>query len=127
MENNTEESRIGLVEVIDGFIEKINKIRIALIGISVSALVLAPLAITLSVYLITHPHFFFVLDEYDEFGLFLSISLGIVIVISMIWLVLGIKQYFMLKSWNEKYTKYVKKKDIVDDRISSEFALDKDE
>ncbi|RJQ26207.1 hypothetical protein C4565_07295 [Candidatus Parcubacteria bacterium] len=111
----------------EGFIDKINKIRKTLLGISISALILAPLAIGLSVYLITHPHFFFVLEEYDEFGIFLSIWLGIIIVVSVTWFVLGIRQYVMLKSWNEKYSSYVKKKEQVDSEISSQFGLDEDQ
>lgn len=120
-------SRFSIVEVIDGFIDKINRTRKTLFGISISALILAPLAVGLSVYLIAHPHFFFVLDEYDEFGLFLAISLGVIIVISLAWLALGIRQYLMLKSWNVKYSNYIKRKEQVDHEISSGFGLDQDE
>ncbi len=124
---DAEESRFSIVSIIDGFIDKINKIRKTLLGISISALILAPLAIGLSAYLITHPHFFFVLEEYDEFGVFLSIWLGIIIAVSITWVVLGIRQYLMLKSWNEKYSSYVRKKEQVDSKISSEFGLDEDQ
>lgn len=128
MENSDfEKSRFSLIEVIESFIDKINQIRKTLLGISLSALVLSPLAIGLSTYLITHPHFFFVLDDYDEFGIFLVILLGIIITVSITWLLLGIRQYMMLKSWNEKYTNYIKKKEEVDNRISSEFRLDEDQ
>lgn len=125
--SDTEKSRFSLIDVIDGFIDKINQIRKTLLGISISALILAPLAIGLSTYLITHPHFFFILEEYDEFGVFLSISLGIIIVVSITWLALGIRQYLMLKSWNEKYSNYIRRKEQVDNQISSEFRLDEDQ
>ena len=125
--DNLDSARFSLVEVIDGFIDKINHIRRTLIGISISALILAPLAIGMSVYLITHQHFFFVLEEYDEFGIFLAISLGIILVVSMTWLVFGIRQYMMLKSWNERYSNYTRKKEQVDAKISSEFNLDEDQ
>jgi hypothetical protein len=125
--SDIEKSRSGLIEVIEGFIDKINQIRKTLLGISISALLLAPLAGGLSVYLITHPHFFFILDEYDEFGVFLSISLGIIIVVSTVWFVLGIRQYILLKSWNEKYSNYVRKREQLDSEISSQFGLDKDQ
>jgi hypothetical protein len=125
--SDTERSRISIIEVIEGFIDKISKIRKTLLGISISALILAPLAIGLSIYLITHPHFFFILDEYDEFGVFLSASLGIIIVVSITWLALGVRQYLMLKSWNEKYSSYVRKKEQIDNEISSQFGLDEDQ
>jgi hypothetical protein len=125
--SDVEKSRFGLIEIIEGFIDKINQIRKTLLGISLSALILAPFAIGLSVYLITHPHFFFVLDEYDEFGVFLSVSLGIIIVVSIVWFVLGVRQYVVLKSWNEKYSSYIKKREQIDNEISSQFGLDKDQ
>ena len=127
IENSNAPSRFSIIEVMEGFIDKINQTRKTLLGISVSALILAPLAIGLSSYLILHPHFFFILDEYDEFGLFLALSLGIMIVISISWLVLGIRQYLMLKSWNKKYSNYIQRKDQIDNQISSEFKLDDEE
>ena len=127
IENSNSPSRFSIIEVMEGFIDKINQTRKTLLGISVSALILAPLAIGLSSYLILHPHFFFILDEYDEFGLFLALSLGIMIVISISWLVLGIRQYLMLKSWNKKYSNYIQRKDQIDNQISSEFKLDDEE
>jgi hypothetical protein len=120
-DSDVESSRLSIIEVIEGFVDKINQIRNTLLGISLSALILAPLAIGLSIYMITHPHFFFVLDEYDEFGVFLSVSLAVIIIISLTWLAFGIRQYMMIKSWNRKYSSYIRKKEQVDSTISSEF------
>lgn len=127
IENSDSQSRFSIIEVIEGFIDKIDQTRKTLLGISISALILAPLAIGLSSYLIFHPHFFFILDEYDEFGIFLAIFLVIIIIIALSWLVLGIRQYLMLKSWNKKYSNYIQRKDHVDNQISSEFKLDEDQ
>lgn len=124
---DVENSRFSLVEVIEGFIEKINKIRKTLVGISISALILAPLSIGLSMYMIMHPHFFFVLGEYDEFGVFLAITLGIIIVVSIAWFALGIRQYRLLKSWNQNYSNYIRKKEQIDNEITTEFKLDEDQ
>src|SRR3989338_11022518 len=96
IENSNAPSRFSIIEVMEGFIDKINQIRKTLLGISVSALILAPLTIGLSSYLILHPHFFFILDEYDEFGLFFALPLGIMILISILWMVLGIRQNLIL-------------------------------
>ncbi len=125
--SDIEKSRFSIIEMIDSFIDKLNKTRKALLGISVSALLLAPLAIGLSAYLITHPHFFFVLEEYDEFGTFLVMSLCAIIIVSMVWLILGVRQYMMLKSWNAKYSSYIKRKEQIDNEISSQFGLNEDQ
>jgi len=126
-DSDLEKSRFSLIETIENFIDKINQTRKTLLGISISALILAPLAIGLSAYLITHPHFFFILEEYDEFGIFLAILLGIIIAVSILWLTLGIRQYLMLKSWNERFANYVRKREKIDSQISTEFKLDEDQ
>ncbi|MEM4391467.1 MAG: hypothetical protein QXG67_01620, partial [Candidatus Nitrosotenuis sp.] len=109
------------------FVDTIHKIRKTLTGISISALVLAPFAAGMSIYLITHRQFYFVLEEYDEFGLFLSVLLGIVILTSAIWLILSIRQSSMLKSWDVKYTNYQKRKKEIDEEISNQFGSDENE
>ncbi len=114
-------------DIIESFAEQIQTTRKLLFGIAVSALILAPLAIGLSVYLVKHEHFFFILDEYDEFGTFLAILLVTVIIVSSIWLVLGIRQFAMLKSWNARYSSYIKKKEKIDEKISASFDLDEDQ
>jgi len=97
-----------------------------MLGVSISALVLAPFAIGLSVYLMTHPTFFQMLENKDEFGLFLSILLGGIIVISVIWLFTGIRQYVSLSSWDHRYRGYLHKKEELDKSISKEYHLDED-
>ena len=66
MSSSEDSKRFSVVEIIESFITKINRIQKTLVGISISSLILAPMAIGLSIYLILHPHFFFILDEYDE-------------------------------------------------------------
>lgn len=127
MEDTDEYSSHSIRDIIESFVEQIQKTRKLLFGVTISVLVLAPLAIGLSVYLVRHEHLFFILDEYDEFGIFLVVLLSTIIVVSSIWLVLGIRQFAMLKSWNAKYSSYVKKKEKLDEKISSSFDLDEDQ
>jgi uncharacterized membrane protein len=124
---DSENSNHGIRDVIESFVEQIQTTKKLLFVITVSALILAPLAIGLSVYLVKHEHFFFILDEYDEFGTFLVVLLVTVIVVSTIWLVLGIRQFAMLKSWNARYSSYIKKKEKLDEKISASFDLDEDQ
>ncbi len=127
MEDAEKYSNHSIRDVIESFVEQIQSTRKLLFGITISALILAPLAIGISVYLVKHEHFFFILDEYDEFGTFLVILLATVIIVSSIWLVLGIRQFVMLKSWNARYSSYIKKKEKLDEKISSSFDLDEDQ
>jgi hypothetical protein len=119
-------TRKDVLGLIDSFIEQIQQIRKILFGMSISAMVLAPLAIALSVYLMVHPSFYAVLDTEDEFGFVLSILLGAVIMISAIWLVTGIKEYRSMSTWKGRYAQYMKEKEELDRKIASQFGLDQD-
>jgi hypothetical protein len=124
---NVSSSRQQVLSVIDSFIEQILHIRRTLLGVSISSLVLAPLAIGLSVFLLRHPSFFVILEIENEFGLILSILLGSVIVISSLWLIAGIRQYRSVGSWNKKYKAYQKDKQELDKKIAAQFILDQDD
>lgn len=97
----------NILNLIDGFIDQISKIRTIVKGVSVSALILAPLAIVLSIFLLTHSSFFTILEDEDEFGLVLIILLGSVISISCVWIVAGLRQYRMISDWNKRYANYL--------------------
>ena len=122
--SENEASRSNILSTVDYIIEKIQELRKIMIGVSISALILAPLAIGLSVYLSTNPLFFKILEQKDEFGLFLSILLGSIIVISGIWLYTGIRQYMSLSPWKKRYDKYLKKKNELDSSLTSQYKLD---
>jgi len=127
-DNNTSFStnataRENLLSLMDSFIERVTSIRKTLLGVSISALVLAPLAIGLSLYLILHPSFFAILDIENEFGLVLSILLIAVLTISSIWLVSGIRQYKSINSWSKRYREYKKEKENFDRKIASQYGL----
>jgi|SRR5215218_10737881 uncharacterized membrane protein len=125
-EDTQSRSRQDILGLLDSFIDQIQRIRKIMLGMSVSAIVLAPLAIALSVYLMVHPSFFAVLEIENEFGLVLSILLGAVIIISGIWLSTGVRQYRSISTWKNRYREYVKEKEEVDRKIATQFGLDQD-
>lgn len=115
-----------VLSVMDSFIEHIHRIRKLLLGVSLSAIILAPLAIGLSIYLMFHPSFFAILEIENEFGVILSVLLGAVIIISVIWLATGIRQYRSMSHWKERYDSYTKGKEEMDKKIASQFGLDQE-
>lgn len=116
-----------ILSLMDSFIEQIQQIRKLLLGVSLSAIILAPLAIGLSSYLLLHPSFFAVLEFENEFGLVLSVLLAAVIVISCIWLTTGIRQYRSMSSWKQRYDDYSRGKEEMDKKIASRFGLDQEQ
>jgi len=119
-------SRHNILSLVDNFIEQIFQIRKTLRGVSVSAMILAPLALALSVYLLRHPSFFAILEIENEFGLVLSLLLGAVMITSSIWLIIGIRQYRLIGSWNKRYNEYIKDKEAIDRKIASQYGIDSD-
>ena len=122
-EDDTAKSRESILGLMDSFIEQITSIRKILLGVSISSLLLAPLAIGLSVYLTLHPSFFVILEIENEFGLVLSILIGAVLIISSVWLASGIRQYKSISSWGKRYEDYRKEKEDMDRKIASQYGL----
>lgn len=120
-------SNVDIISTVDNFIEKIQSLRKIMLGVSISSLILAPFAIGLSFYLFTHPAFFEILEEKDDFGDFLGVMLAGIIVISGIWLFTGIRQYKSLSNWNHRYCSYLKKKQKLDSQIASEYHLNENQ
>jgi hypothetical protein len=108
----------NILSLIDSFIEQIFHMRRTLDVISISAIILACLAIALSIFLLRHPSFFAVFEIENEFGLVLAILLGAIIIISAIWIVAGIKQYRSISSWSKRYNDYVKHKEALDRKLA---------
>ncbi len=119
-------TRQDILSLLDGFIQQIQNIRKILLGMSVSAIVLGPLAIALSIYLLLHPSFFAILESENEFGLVLTVLLGAVIITSGIWLVTGIRQYYSMSEWKKRYEEYQREKEAIDRKIASQFGLNQD-
>ena len=108
----------NILSLIDSFIEQIFHLKRTLTLISLSAIILACLAIALSIFLLRHPSFFVVLEMEGEFGLVLSILLAAMIIISAIWIVAGTKQYRSISLWDKRYNDYVKHKAALDRRLA---------
>lgn len=123
---STSGARHDILRLLDGFIDQIQHMRKIMLGVSVSAIVLAPLAIGLSMYLIVHPSFFAILEIENEFGLILTILLGAVITISGIWFATGIRQFRVMSAWKERYREYSQEKDELDRKIASQFGLNEE-
>ena len=93
-------------------------------GVSISAVIMAPIAIGLSVYLLRHPSFLAVLEIENDFGIVLAVLLGAIIIISSVWLVVGIRQYRLIGSWNKRYGDYVRQREERDRLIGSQYSED---
>jgi hypothetical protein len=122
----SEQDRNDILSSMDSFIEKIQQLKGMMLGVSLSAVVLAPFAVGISGYLITHPKFLKLIENENEFGFMLIVLLTMVPITSGIWLVTGLRQLKSLSNWNKRYSNYLKKRESLDESISSQFHLDED-
>ena len=120
-DNTLLNERNNILNIIDSFIEQITKIRRFFIGVSISSIILAPIAISLAIYLFTHQSFFRIVEAEREFGLGLVVLLIAVVIISSILFVTGILQYRQIDSWHKKYESYKKEKDDINQYIANKF------
>ena len=121
----TEQSRLDIVTSMDDFIFQILKIRRTSLYISISALILAPLAIGLSLFLISHPTFFAVLEIENEFGVVLGILLVLLIVISITMIIAGIRQCrSIVVKWTKEYREFQREREEADRKIAEEYGIE---
>lgn len=127
--NNTimNDERNNILTVIDSFIQQITKIRRFFIGVSISSIILAPIAISLALYLFTHQSFFRIVEAEREFGFGLVVLLTAVIIISSILFIAGILQYRQIGLWHKKYESYIKEKNDIHQYIANKFENNIDE
>jgi hypothetical protein len=114
--------RYRILSLIETFIEQIFHIRKTLWVVSISAIIMAPIAIGLSVYLLRHPSFIAILDVENDFGIVLGVLLGVIIITSLVWFVVGITQYRIVGSWNKRYGNYIIDKQDRDRTIASQYG-----
>ena len=91
-QTNLPDNGNDILRSMDSFIEKIQHLRGLMLGVSLSALFLAPLAIGISSYLITHPRFLHLVENEPEFATLLVVFITVVLVTAGIWLVTGLQQ-----------------------------------
>jgi uncharacterized membrane protein len=125
-EETPSSSRADILDLMDGFIEKMLRIRRLILAVFISGIFLAPFAIGLSIFLMTHPRFFSILQREYQFGAILYVLLGVIISVSVVWFVAGIRQYREIKSWNKRYDEFLKGKDEMNKKIASKFGLEGD-
>ena len=112
----------NILTLMDNFIEQIFQIRRTLLGVSICALILSPIAIGLSIFLIRHPSFFSILEIQNEFGAILGFLLVAMISISSIWLITGTREYRKIGSWSKRYKEFMSEKEQVDRELASKYG-----
>jgi hypothetical protein len=112
-------SRKNVLSLIDSYINQMLAIKRFLLLVFISGVILAPISITLSIYILIHPSFDEVLDSQDNFGEIIEGLLTAVFIGSSLWFVVSIKHYLSIGAWNKTYKQYLLEHAEMERRISS--------
>ncbi|MCP8312278.1 MAG: hypothetical protein L6M37_04930 [Candidatus Methylarchaceae archaeon HK02M1] len=111
----------SLLETLDDLIFHMNDARITFIILSISSLIIAPIAIIMAMVFTVNPAFLrWLLNRNLFFGLIFLFYIILVMILSSIWLFVGLREYRFLSKWNERFKKYISLKERVDKELQKE-------
>lgn len=131
--NKSKESRENLFQIMDGIIKELNLTKKMFIIMIVTIMIIPPLAFAITFALLGPPfpfeggrmqHENF--GPHPFFGHYFGIARFIPFLIALVWLGIGIRQWFVLSGWTKKYERYKDLQRKIDEKLDYENSNDKD-
>jgi hypothetical protein len=123
-DNNDNKPRDNIFEIMDGIIVQLNRTKKMFITMVLTIMIIPPIAFAVTFALLGPPlHFDFGSreggDTPDTFGPppQIAVARTIPILISLVWLGIGIRQWFVLSKWSKKYERYKELQKRVDEKL----------
>lgn len=107
--------RGNIFEVLDELIFHLNTTKSMFTMLIVSSFILAPLAIIVAAVISIHPAFLgLILNRLPGVGLMIIAFIVITVVLSAIWLAIGIKERAFFSAWNTRFSRFMSLKERID-------------
>ena len=118
----------NLFQIMDGIISQLNKTKKMFIIMILTLLILPPISFVISFALLGPPMFFGGGGGmYPQgFGPGFGLARAVPILIFLIWLGIGIRQWFVLSKWTKKYERYKELQKKVDEKLNYDSDVDND-
>ena len=116
-------ARSTVLALIESYITQMLILRKTLLLVFVSGVILAPVSIVLSVYILMHPSLNEIMDRQDNFGEVLVILLTAVFISCVLWFGLSLKQYISIGQWNRRYKQYLIEHDVFEKQLLQRYGL----
>ena len=125
-DNNDTRSDSSIFYIMDGIIDQLNKTKKLFIIMLLTIMIIPPIAFMLSFSLLGSPFHFDNRNETSDEKLldtkpspfrFLPF---VPIIIVLVWLGIGIRQWFVLSKWDKKYKKYKELQKQIDEKLDDE-------
>jgi hypothetical protein len=115
-------SKENIFQIMDGIIIQLNKTKKIFIIMILSIMIVPPITFAVTFALLGPPFpFHDVRPSHDRFGPgfnpLLRIGYMIPVIISIVWLGVGIWQWFVLSKWSKKYERYKELQRRIDDKL----------
>ena len=115
-------------QIMDGIILQLNRTKKMFIIMILTIMIIPPIAFVLTFALLGPPFPFHDGGPDDRFGPGFNPAFGIAriipFLISLIWLGIGIRQWFVLSKWTKKYERYKELQKQIDSKLSDDSADD---
>jgi len=117
--NNGDEN---LFQIMDGIISQLNKTKKMFIIMILTLLILPPISFVITFALLGPPMFFGGAGIHPEgfgpgFWHGFGLARAVPILIFLIWLGIGIRQWFVLSKWTKKYERYKELQKKIDEKL----------
>jgi hypothetical protein len=122
----------NLFQIMDGIISQLNKTKKMFIIMILTLLILPPISFVISFALLGPPMFFgggggvYPQGFGPGFGHGFGLARAVPILIFLIWLGIGIRQWFVLSKWTTKYERYKELQKKVDAKLDYGSDVDND-
>src|SRR5918911_3868031 len=112
----------NLFEIMDGIISQLNKTKRMFILMIITILILPPISFVITFAIFGPPMFFDNINggmrhEGFRFGNGFAVPRIIPILIFIVWLVIGIRQWFVLSKWTKRYERYKELQKKIDEKL----------
>ena len=121
-DNNS--SRENIFQIMDGIIIQLNKTKKMFIIMILTIMIIPPITFAVTFALLGPPFPFHERGPLDRFGPGFNPAFGIARVvpflISIMWLGIGVWQWFVLSKWTKKYERYKELQKRIDEKLDDD-------
>jgi len=111
-----------LLDMIDTLILHINEERTWFNILVATSILAAPVSILFTLFLLLHRRLLAFIFRFDPLlGTVAIVYFIVILVVSLLWLTVGLKEYRFLSEWNSRFRRYFSLKEHLDKELRAEF------
>jgi hypothetical protein len=122
-DDNGSKSKDDIFQIMDGIIAQLNRTKKIFIIMILTIMIIPPIAFAVTFALLGPPFHFDAGrgDSAEKFGPppHIAIARIVPILVSLIWLGIGIRQWFVLLKWSKRYERYKELQRRIDEKLNN--------